>query len=59
VSEDIYNENGLYVSRFVGPADEGEDRRRWQFYTGHEPTIAFDRQALLKLVHALLVDSTR
>jgi uncharacterized protein YfeS len=30
VSEEIH-EGTLYVTKYVGPADEGDDRARWQF----------------------------
>lgn len=33
MSTDIYNDEGLIVTRKAGPTSEGPDRARWQFTT--------------------------
>lgn len=36
MSDVLYEGRGLQLSRHVGPASEGPDRRRWQLTTGPE-----------------------
>lgn len=54
MSDTIFELDGLYVTRLVGPVDEGEDRRRWEFYT---PTAVARLTAdeLRDLIYALQV----
>jgi hypothetical protein len=55
VSEDIYEGPGITITRYVGPADEGPDRRRWQV-TIFGPDVAhtvLDAADVKDLLHAL------
>ena len=56
MSEDIYYGVGMIVTRFVGPAQEGPDRQRWQFtpQSGREATLS--RDELLELDAELVGD---
>jgi hypothetical protein len=54
MSYEIATVGDLTVSRHVGPADEGEDRRRWQFssptHSGLSILTAAQLEALLNAI---------
>jgi hypothetical protein len=59
MSEDIYQGATLIVTRYVGPADEGPDRKRWQFTPiGWQYSFAtLTRSEVVQLAKALLEDA--
>lgn len=58
MSDEIYEGDGIYVTRYCGPASEGEDRVRWQITipSGVE-YVQMDRLELHELIGVLARDS--
>jgi hypothetical protein len=54
MSEDVYEAPGLIVTRFCGPASEGDDRQRWHLSTDY---CVLTREQIRKLAWALLNES--
>ena len=53
MSQEIYEHGGLYVTQYVGPASEGEDRQRWQITIVNGEYVELKRRDLRRLVKAL------
>lgn len=57
MSDNIFAARGLYVTRLAGPADDGADRRRWQFTTvGGESYAHLRADELERLIGVLITD---
>lgn len=56
MSDDIYDNGGVIVTRFAGPASEGSDRARWQLNVqGDEHAhVTLARNEVIELAHALM-----
>ena len=59
MAENIYEGRELYVTRFVGPADQGKDRQRWQFTSLSGVQATLTRDEALDLVGRLSADLLR
>lgn len=57
MSREVFEEDGLFVTRYAGPASEGEDRRRWQLTIPRDiEYVQFTAEQLQRLVTALQDD---
>ena len=59
MSVTVFGNYGLWVTRFVGPADEGEDRQRWEFIPWEKGRAVLTREQVDELIAALVEDTTR
>jgi hypothetical protein len=60
MSKEIFETDGLYVTRHAGPLSEGEDRARWQFTpTNGDGYATLTRRQVRTLIVVLLRDAWR
>lgn len=59
MSRQVFETDGLIVTRLIGPASAGADRTRWQFTPLAADYVTLDRRQVRALIVVLLRDVTR